>query len=122
MIVAGFGFRTAAGQDSLRAALDLVGGPRPDVLATALGKQHNAGLLALAQQMKIPIHAVPPEVLGQQTTHTHSSAAQGTYGTGSVAEAAALAAAGPNARLITPRQISPDRMASCAIAQGDDDT
>ena len=34
-------------------------------------------------------------------------------------EAAALAAAGPNARLLAPRQISQDRLATCALAIGD---
>ena len=38
------------------------------------------------------------------------------YRAGSVAEAAALAAAGPGARLLAPRMISADRMASCALA------
>ncbi|MHA6346914.1 cobalamin biosynthesis protein, partial [Roseivivax sp. CAU 1761] len=40
------------------------------------------------------------------------------YDTGSVAEAAALAAAGPGARLLGPRAVSPDGCATCALAQG----
>ncbi|ENO84722.1 hypothetical protein C666_16775, partial [Thauera linaloolentis 47Lol = DSM 12138] len=40
-------------------------------------------------------------------------------GCGSVAEAAALAAAGQGARLLAIRHISPDRSATCAIAQGE---
>jgi cobalt-precorrin 5A hydrolase len=39
-------------------------------------------------------------------------------GVGSVAEAVALAAAGPGARIVVARVISSDRMATCAIAQG----
>ena len=34
------------------------------------------------------------------------------------AEAAALAAAGPGARLLGPRVVSADRMATCALAEG----
>ncbi|HRO16470.1 MAG TPA: hypothetical protein PLL33_15800, partial [Paracoccus sp. (in: a-proteobacteria)] len=41
------------------------------------------------------------------------------HGTGSVAEAVALAAAGPGARITTRRVVSPDRSATCAIAQAD---
>ncbi|MEP1766528.1 MAG: cobalamin biosynthesis protein [Sulfitobacter sp.] len=121
VIAAGFGFRAAAGRDSLRAALELAcGGLVPTVLATAEGKQDNQGLRDLATQMHLQIRAVPEGVMSRQKTHTTSAASKAAYGTPSVAEAAALAAAGPNARLITPRQISPDRMATCAIAQGDD--
>ncbi|HZV10809.1 MAG TPA: precorrin methylase, partial [Novosphingobium sp.] len=39
------------------------------------------------------------------------------FGTGSLAEALALVAAGPGARLIAPRHISTDGMATAAIAQ-----
>ena len=38
---------------------------------------------------------------------------------GSLAEAAALAALAPGARLIAPRVTSEDGMATCAIAEGD---
>jgi len=41
------------------------------------------------------------------------------YGARSVAEAAALAAAGPGARLVGTRVISDDRLATAAIAEGD---
>ncbi|MCQ0091699.1 cobalamin biosynthesis protein [Roseovarius sp. M141] len=120
MIVAGFGFRASAGLDSLRAALGLAySGPDPDLLATAAGKEHSIALQALADEMGLNIHAVPPQRLRAQTTLTRSPPSQAAHGTGSVAEAAALAAAGPGARLIAARHISPDRMASCAIAEGD---
>lgn len=63
--------------------------------------------------------AVPADHLAAQPVLTRSAASQATYGTGSVAEAAALAAAGPGARLLSARLISPDRLATCAIAIGD---
>ncbi|MGY9046277.1 hypothetical protein P775_04185 [Puniceibacterium antarcticum] len=119
MIVAGFGFRAAAGVDSLRAALMLAcGGRQPDLFATALGKETNTGLQALAAEFGVMIHAIPPEQLCRQATPTHSRASEDRYGTGSVAEAAALAAAGPGALLIGMRHVSQDRMATCALAEG----
>lgn len=120
MIVAGFGFRAGVGLDSLRAALTLAcEGVGPDLLATAAGKEHNAALRALADEMGLRIHPVMPERLIAQMTFTQSQASQTAHGTGSVAEAAALAAAGRNARLIAARHISPNRMATCAMAEGD---
>lgn len=118
MIVAGFGFRRAATTASLRAAMEACA-IRPDMLATALGKELSPALEALAAQMQVSIRAVPPDVLTAQDTATRSRASRAAYRTGSVAEAAALAAAGPGARLIVARQISPDRMATCAMAEGD---
>ena len=52
-------------------------------------------------------------------TPTQSQLITEKFGTGSVAEAAALAAAGPRARLITTRTVSQDRTATAAIAEGD---
>lgn len=118
MIVAGFGFRKGASADSLRAAL-VACVAMPDLLATAAGKADSAALKALAAELGVAVHAVPTEILQMQRTQTHSPASQAAHGIGSVAEAAALAAAGPGARLIAARQISPDRMATCAIAEGD---
>ncbi|MEM1429934.1 MAG: cobalamin biosynthesis protein, partial [Pseudomonadota bacterium] len=61
--------------------------------------------------------AVPEAELRRQVTATQSGASRGSYGTGSVAEAAALAAAGPGARLLAPRSVSDDRLATCALAK-----
>ncbi|SEL37835.1 cobalt-precorrin 5A hydrolase [Roseovarius nanhaiticus] len=118
MIAAGFGFRGSADTDSLRAALAACGAA-PDLIATAMGKEKSAGLRRLAEELGVPIHAVPLGLLEAQKTYTYSPASHAAHGTGSVAEAAALAAAGPGARLISARQISPDRMATCAMAEGD---
>ncbi len=115
VIVAGFGFTGRATPASLRDALARTGGV-PDALATAADK---AGQLApLARELGLPLHAVPPEHLTAQSTPTRSAAALRARGTGSVAEAAALAAAGPGATLLAPRSVSTDRMATCALAQG----
>jgi cobalt-precorrin 5A hydrolase len=52
-------------------------------------------------------------------TPTQSKLVAEKFGTGSVAEAAALVAAGPRARLIATRTVSQDRTATAAIAEGD---
>lgn len=118
MIVAGFGFRTGAALPSLQAALALAqeGHASATLLATAQDKA--AGLLPLAEALGVPVVGVTPEALATMNTHTRSAASLAARGTGSVAEAAALAAAGPGARLLQPRRISPDRKATCALAQG----
>lgn len=120
MIVAGFGFSTKAQDDSLRDALRLAcaraGVSVPDALATAQDK--TTALNALSQAMGIPIHPVSQETLATQTTQTQSARVTAERATGSVAEAAALAAAGAGARLLTTRIHGQDRLASCAIAKG----
>ncbi|QFU09729.1 cobalamin biosynthesis protein CbiG [Rhodobacteraceae bacterium THAF1] len=116
MIVAGFGFRAEATQDSLADALAQTGA-QPDALATIADKAHS--LASLATRMNLPLHTIPQAKLPADTP-TDSPASRTHRATGSVAEATALAAAGPGARLITLRTISTDRMATCAIAEGTD--
>ena len=113
MRVAGFGFRRAAGLESFRAALDLAGG-RVDALATAADKA--GGLKALAQALNLPVIAVSPEALSAQNVEGSQRVKQ-RFGTGSVAESAALVAAGPRARIVVSRVTSPDRMVVVAIAE-----
>lgn len=121
MIVAGFGFRGTAGVDSLRDALAHTAAPElPVLLATATDKAATAVFRSFARDMDLPIRAVAPADLACQTTATTSAVSQIARGTGSVAEAAALAAAGPGARLLGPRVVSSDRMATCALAEGGD--
>ena len=68
--------------------------------------------------LALPLIAVTPDALRAMETPTRSAVSLAARDTGSVAEAAALAAAGEGAWLIASRRISPDRMATCAIAQG----
>ncbi|QBM75203.1 precorrin methylase [Sphingomonas sp. AAP5] len=117
VIVAGFGYRTGAQADSLSAAFDLARAGHPPVTALAAPADKTALLAALAETLDIPLIAVAPPALRATPTPTQSPASLAARGAGSVAEAAALAAAGPGARLIAHRHISPDRMASCAIAE-----
>lgn len=53
-------------------------------------------------------------------TPTRSPRILALYGTGSLAEACALAAAGPAARIIRPRVVSTDGCATAALAQSDE--
>ncbi|MGB7243828.1 MAG: cobalamin biosynthesis protein [Sulfitobacter sp.] len=117
MIVAGFGFRKGVRHSSLADALAQTGS-KPDALATLAAKVHE--LEHYAGTLGLPLIAIDPSHASLQKTLTTSTASQTRHNTGSVAEAAALAAAGPNAQLTGPRKISNDRRASCAIAIGDD--
>ncbi|QDC39933.1 cobalamin biosynthesis protein [Sphingobium fuliginis] len=117
MIVAGFGFRHSASLASLESALEQATGAMiaVDALATLDGK---AGQLApLARKLALPLMAVGVERLAEQPVATRSSASMAAHGTGSVAEATALAASGPKGRLLAPRAFSSDRLASCALAE-----
>jgi len=117
MIVAGFGFRGAATAESLRDALARAAGERRvTAFAAPADKAQAACLDQLADEMGIAVHAIAASDLSRQTTATEAPPVRAARGTGSVAEAAALAAAGPGGRLLAPRSISADRLATCAIA------
>jgi cobalt-precorrin 5A hydrolase len=116
MKVAGFGFRTGTTLAALQDALARAGGPQGlTAIATATDKA--MGLEPLAAALNLPLIAVPPAALAAQTTLTRSARVAARYGTGSLAEAAALAAAGPGARLSAPRARSHDGTATAAIAE-----
>ena len=119
MIVAGFGFRAGASVASLRSAYELAApGHTVTALATASDKARDECLTDLAGVLGLPVLAIDPDAIRSMHTLTRSPRVAQTRGTGSLAEAAALAASGPGARLIAPRHISPDRLATCAIAIG----
>ena len=114
MIVAGFGFRSGASPESLRDAFTRAGG-QADRFATLTDKAATEAFQRFAA--KRPVTKVNPDAAREEITITHSENSQTARQTGSVAEACALAAAGPGARLLGPRVISSDRMATCALAQ-----
>lgn len=120
MIAAGIGFRTSAPVASLQAALALALAQstlRPQALATAAAKATAPQIIALSHTLDLPLQGV--DVAGM-ITPTISAQSLKTYVTGSVAEAAALIAAGPGARLIVGRVTSADGMATAALAEGPD--
>ncbi|MBX9647073.1 MAG: cobalamin biosynthesis protein [Xanthobacteraceae bacterium] len=120
MKIAGIGFRETADISSLRSALMSAGGTDGVMaLATATEKAEAMVLVALAAEFHLPIRAIAPDALAAVETLTKSERVAARFGTGSLAEAAALAAAGPAARLLGPRAVSADGMATAAIAEGD---
>jgi len=120
MKVAGLGFKKDATLASLREALAAAGSPDGlAALATVSDKADAEALKQLARECGVPITAVPADVLAGIETPTQSQRITEAFGTGSIAEAAALAAAGPRARLLATRVVSQDRTATAAIAEGD---
>jgi cobalt-precorrin 5A hydrolase len=120
MRVAGLGFRKEATIESLREALAAAGGAHGlDALATATDKANAPVLVSLARELELIIKPVPNEVLARVETSTRSARIETIFGTGSLAEAAALAVVGPGARLVSERAISRDKAATAAIAEGE---
>ncbi|MEZ5776869.1 MAG: cobalamin biosynthesis protein [Paracoccaceae bacterium] len=116
MRVAGIGFRPAATLASLTDALIRAGG-KADLLATAATKADATVARELASELGLPLVPIELAELAHQPTLTHSPFVANRFGTGSVAEAAALAAAGQGAQLIGPRVVSGDGLATAAIAE-----
>ena len=128
MTVAGFGFRQGATlaslRDALAQALVLAQPAMPagglTLLAGAADKAEAPCLRALAAALGLPLCAVAQAQMSAIPTLTDSAAVRALRGSGSTAEAAALAAAlahgEPGATLLHPRCVSTDRLATCAIA------
>lgn len=108
MRIAGLGFRTTATTADLAEALASCGGA--GALATAWNKA--AALAALG----LPVHAIPRPLL-EQNARPGSARVMALYGTGSLAESAALAAAGPGATLVQPRRTFAQGKVVVAIAE-----
>ena len=117
MIAAGFGFRQGATVASLRSAFEAAAPGHVDVLATEHSKADTDAIRTLEKSLGIQLVGVTKADLEAQQTLTSSPASIAAYGTGSVAEAAALFAAGPGAKLLAARAVSDDLMATCALAE-----
>lgn len=116
VVVAGFGFRAGTSLAALREVLALAQEGHPSVTLLVTAQDKVGALLALAEALGLPVAGISPEALAAAPTVTCSNASLAARHVGSVAEASALAAAGAGARLLAPRHISSDRMATCAIA------
>ncbi|MCC5964408.1 MAG: cobalamin biosynthesis protein [Rhodobacteraceae bacterium] len=114
MIVAGFGCTSQAAPATLRAML----GAATEITALACPEARRGLVAPLADALGLPLIALPRAALAGIATPTHSARSMAAYGTGSVAEACALVAAGPGARLIRARVVSDDGQATCALAEG----
>jgi cobalt-precorrin 5A hydrolase len=123
-MVAGVGFRRGASVHDILAAVRLaldaagVAGETLDALATADFKASEAGFREAAARLKLPLVACAPPDLERvaEKTLTRSARVEAAVGVPSVAEATALVAAGPGARLLGARVAT--RVATCAIAVG----
>ena len=122
MIVAGVGCRRGASapdiEVAIRAALDRAGiAPHAlDCIATTAAKNGETGIAAAAANLGVDLVLIPEAELqaANDRTATRSARVLALTGVDSVAEAAALAAAGPSARLLSPRLVMGS--ATCAVA------
>jgi cobalt-precorrin 5A hydrolase len=122
MIGAGVGCKRGAPapdiEAAIRAALARAGidAHALDCIATIAAKKSEAGIAAAATKFGVAVVLVPDAELqaAGDRTATRSERVLALTGVPSVAEAAALAAAGPAARLISPRLVI--GAATCALA------
>ncbi len=121
IIVAGIGCRRGAAAAAIEAAIATalaragLSKPQLDALATAAFKADEPGIAAAAQARGVRLVLVAQGSLERAgDLATHSRRVTELVGVGSVAEAAALAAAGDGARLIVPRVVVGE--ATCALA------
>nr|WP_041756812.1 cobalamin biosynthesis protein [Bradyrhizobium sp. ORS 278] len=89
------------------------------VVATARDKMRESGIIEAAKRIGCPLLGLTQDELAAvaDLAVTRSDVVQRLKGVPSVAETAALAAAGRNARLIMPRLANAS--ATCALAQGE---
>jgi cobalt-precorrin 5A hydrolase len=123
MIVAGIGCRQGVSAAEIQSAIeaafagDAFIGRRPDLLAAPAAKEKEQGIHAAAAALGLRLMWISQTALeaASPRTRTHSARSMAAMNVHSVAEAAALAAAGPNARLLVERlALGP---VTCALAQ-----
>jgi cobalt-precorrin 5A hydrolase len=122
MIVAGVGCRRGAPAPDIEAAIHAalaqagIASAALDAIATAAAKQNETGIGTAAANFGVSVVIVSDAALqaAGDRTETKSQRVLELTGVPSVAEAAALAAAGPSARLITSRLVIGS--ATCALA------
>lgn len=114
--IAGFGFRSEATLESLIQALDQLIDQYGAIDKLAAARSMLPLVEELGRLRNIEVIAVADAELSTVATITHSTHSLQARGTGSVAEAVALIAAGPGATLLGPRIISADRKATAALA------
>ena len=92
---------------------------RIDILAAPAFKADDPGIVLAAEELGLPVTFVDRSQLDavQPLCATRSPAAKEATGLAAVSEAAALAAAGRNARLLLPRMAWDG--VTCAVAAGD---
>jgi cobalt-precorrin 5A hydrolase len=125
MIVAGVGCRKAISAAQVECAIDAallrsrLAGRDISLIAVPAVKGTEAGIVAAAAARGVLLVLIAQDALeaADARTLTRSSRSMDTLNVHSVAEAAALAAAGPGSRLLAPRiAVGP---VTCALAEGD---
>ena len=120
-LVVGVGTSSGAGADGLD---DLVtrtlgaAGLAPisvAAVATVEAKRHEPAVVELARRRHVPLRVLPAVALARVAVPNPSPVVEAAVGTPSVAEAAALLAAGPEAELVVPKQRSAE--ATVAVAR-----
>jgi len=122
MIVAGVGCRRGAPASDIEAAIRAslahahVAASALDAVATIASKSSEAGIKAAAEKLGVAFVLVSDAEIKAATERIEIRSARvlTLIGVPAVAEAAALAAAGPAARLISPRLVM--GTATCALA------
>jgi cobalt-precorrin 5A hydrolase len=125
MIVAGVGFRRGVSAEEIELALERtlasLESSRAELqcIAVAARKGSEHALATVVQARKVELVLVPQHMLEAAGSRTVSRSVRSleTMNVPSVAEAAALAAAGETGRLLLPRQIHGP--VTCAIAQSE---
>lgn len=112
-IFAGIGLRASASADDVAAALAEAAAV-PAALAVPADKADHPALVPHAAQL--PLLRIALHMIAVQKTYACNTHAIHRYGGNSAAEAAALAAAGPGARLIQPRRICAEGRVTIALA------
>ena len=121
-LVAGIGFRRNTGPDEITALITRalgqagVDGTALAAVATAADRAGEPAIAAAAAGFGLAPCPVGPDALAASDARvvTRSARIEGLRGVGSLAEAAALAVAGPGSRLVLPRIASGG--ATCALA------
>lgn len=124
MKIIGVGCRQGSGQDAVLGAIDAVlehygvSKSSIDALASVPLKSDEPGLVEAARTLGLPLVIPDAAQLARVDAHclTRSPASMAATGLGSASEAAALAACGPDAKLLGPRIIH--QAITCAIASG----
>ena len=124
MIIAGLGFRSICAAEDIAALVRRVAaatGVEVSRLAAPAFKAEAPALRRAAEILGLEVVLARETALAavQHLCLTRSQAAQTATGFASVAEACALAAAGPGARLLGPR--TSNGVATCALARGEGD-
>ena len=126
VIVAGIGCRKGAAateiEAAIAAALERAGRPlaRIDLMATARAKRDEKGIAEAASARGVPLVfvALADLEIASARGATWSSRVLALAGVPSVAEAAALAACGPKAKLVLPRMVLGP--VTCALASAEE--